>query len=69
MALGGGLLISAITSVLIPEGMQKVSLTWAISMFLAGSIVFMLLDLWIESMRGRASQSLAKTMDSFPMES
>jgi len=66
VALGGGLLISAITLVLIPEGMQKLSLTWAISMFLAGSIVFMLLDLWIESTGGRASQILANTMDSLP---
>lgn len=66
VALGGGLLFSAITLVLVPEGMQKLSITWSTVMFMAGSVTFMLLDFWIEKMGDKASQLLANTMDSLP---
>ncbi len=66
VALGGGLLFSAISLVLVPEGMRHLSFIWANGMFLFGSVVFMVLDIIIEKMGGRASQILANTMDSVP---
>ncbi len=66
VALGGGLLFSAIALVLIPEGTKSLSFLWASTWFFIGSIFFMLLDLVIEKNGGRASQILANTMDSIP---
>lgn len=66
VALGGGLLLSAIALVLIPEGTQSLSFLWANACFLAGSVVFMWLDVLIEKNGGAASQILANTMDSIP---
>ena len=66
VALGGGLLVSAIVLVLVPEGMKAISNLLASVLFLLGSIVFMLIDLWICQLGGRASQILANTMDSVP---
>src|SRR5690348_15043682 len=61
VALGGGLLFSAIALVLIPEGIQSLSFFWANACFFAGSIVFMWLDILIEKNGGAASQILANT--------
>jgi ZIP family zinc transporter len=66
IALGGGLLFSAIALVLVPEGLKSLSFVWANSMFLAGSVTFMLLDIIIEHMGEKASQILANTLDSVP---
>lgn len=66
VALGGGLLFSAIALVLIPEGLKSLSFLFSSICLFAGSIVFMWLDLVIEKKGGRASQILANTLDSIP---
>lgn len=66
VALGGGLLISAIALVLVPEGAKNLSITWSSTAFLLGSVMFMLLDIWIAHMGEKASQILANTLDSVP---
>lgn len=66
VALGGGLLFSAIALILIPEGTKSLSFFWSITWFFVGSLVFMLLDVVIEKNGGQASQILANTMDSIP---
>lgn len=66
VALGGGILVSAITLVLVPEGSKYLSFTQASMWLLAGSIVFLLLDLAIQYSGESASQVLANVLDSFP---
>lgn len=66
VALGGGLLLAAIALVLVPEGLKALSTSWAVSVFFAGSVVFMFLDILIEKMGERASQIMANTLDSLP---
>lgn len=66
IALGGGLLLSAIALVLIPEGIKSLSFFWSNTWFLIGAIFFMVVDIIIEKNGGSASQILANTMDSIP---
>jgi ZIP family zinc transporter len=66
IALGGGLLFSAIALILIPEGTRSLSFFWGIACFFCGSVVFMWLDVIIEKNGSSASQILANTMDSIP---
>lgn len=66
VALGGGLLISAIALVLVPEGTKHLSFVYSSMAFLLGGVAFMLLDIWIEHMGEKASQIMANTLDSVP---
>lgn len=66
VALGGGVLLSAVSLVLIPEGTRVLSSVSANCLFLLGSITFMGLDIWLEKLGNKASQIMANTMDSIP---
>lgn len=66
VALGGGILVSAITLVLVPEGAKHLSFLQASCWLLSGSIVFLLLDILILYCGESASQVLANVLDSFP---
>lgn len=66
VALGGGVLLSAITLVLIPEGSKDLSVGWGSFWFMAGSLVFLIMDIIIEHSGESASQIMANIMDSFP---
>lgn len=66
IALGGGVLIGAISFVLVPEGMHRLAVGWAALAFATGTVALMLLDhaiqLYVESM----GQMLAMLTDFVP---
>ncbi len=66
IAFGGGALLSAVALVLVPEGVQRVdTLTMAVC-FSAGGVVFMLIDILLDRMKGSMSQLIAMLADFIP---
>lgn len=66
VAFGGGILISAIALVLIPHGMENLSLLALIIAFLGGGIIFYAVDEKLKSSGSKMSQILAMMLDFFP---
>jgi zinc transporter, ZIP family len=66
MAFGGGALLSAVGLVLVPEGIQHVSIPLACLYFLTGSLAFMYLDIWLRKTNTPASQLAAMLADFIP---
>ncbi|HCQ65821.1 MAG TPA: divalent cation transporter [Rhodobacteraceae bacterium] len=65
-AFGGGVLMSAVALVLVPEGSERVPATAALVSFAAGGILFFLLDRAIERNGGRGAQLMAMLLDFLP---
>jgi ZIP family zinc transporter len=66
VATGGGILVAAVAFVLVPEGMAAIEPVPMVIVFLAGAVVFFLLDKHLETNGGRYSQLLAMLMDFVP---
>ena len=66
VAFGGGIIIAAVAFVLIPQGMNTLSLAPMAILFLTGAIIFFFLDRYIEKKGGTLSQLLAMLMDFVP---
>ncbi|WP_114418930.1 ZIP family metal transporter [Marinospirillum perlucidum] len=66
IAFGGGALLSAVALVLVPDGLEGVSTTTALICFLAGALVFMLIDILLNYLRTSASQLIAMLADFIP---
>lgn len=66
VAFGGGIIIAAVTFVLVPKGMNELSLLPIVLFFLAGAFVFFFLDRYLEKKGGTISQLLAMLMDFIP---
>jgi zinc transporter, ZIP family len=66
IAFGGGVLVSAISFVLVPEGAQDVPAGWAVFAFLFGGLCFYVLDRIIEQNKGPYSQLIAMLTDFIP---
>ncbi len=66
VAFGGGVIIAAVAFVLVPKGINELSLTPIVILFLSGAISFFLLDRYIEKKGGAISQLLAMLMDFVP---
>ena len=66
IAFGGGALLSAVALVLVPEGIEHVSMSGALAAFLAGGVAFMLLDEWLAKSQTPASQLAAMLSDFVP---
>jgi len=66
IAFGGGILMAAVALVLIPEGMQALSLVPMIIFFLAGAIAFFFIDRYIERKGGTMAQLLGMLSDFVP---
>ncbi|SHI68026.1 zinc transporter, ZIP family [Mesonia phycicola] len=65
-AFGGGIIVSALALVLIPKGIEKLSLFPVILWFTLGSICFFVLDRLIAKKGGKIAQLLAMLMDFVP---
>ncbi len=65
-AFGGGILMAAVTLVLIPEGMQVLSLIPMVLCFLAGAVTFFFIDRYIERKGGTMAQLLGMLSDFVP---
>lgn len=66
MAFGGGALISAIALVLVPEGVDRLSEVAALFWFVAGGLVFLVVDRALARRGSHAAQFLAMLLDYFP---
>lgn len=66
IAFGGGILMAAVALVLIPEGMQTLSLIPIVLSFLGGSMAFFFLDRYIEKKGGAMSQLIGMLADFVP---
>lgn len=66
VAFGGGIILSAVALVLIPQGIKHQSLWSVLVAFIAGAIVFACLDSYIEKKGGQAGNLMAMVMDFIP---
>lgn len=66
IAFGGGIIISAVALVLIPEGTKSLSIFKIITSFALGSISFYLFDKYIEKKGEKLAQLLTMLMDFIP---
>jgi ZIP family zinc transporter len=67
MAFGGGVLVSAVALVLVPEGAAAVGSAWlSVALFLAGGIVFAGLEAWMAGRGGSKPQLIALLLDYVP---
>ena len=66
IAFGGGIIIAAVSLVLVPQGMEVLALFPMIIVFLSGAVTFFFLDKYIEKRGGAFAQLLAMLMDFVP---
>ncbi len=67
MAFGGGILLAAVSLVLVPEGSRYVESPWlATTLLLAGGVAFMAIERWLASRRRALPQFLAMLLDYLP---
>jgi ZIP family zinc transporter len=66
IAFGGGVLVSAIALVLVPQGMAALPVAAALAAFGAGGLVFFVLDRLIERHGGAGAQLMAMLLDFVP---
>jgi ZIP family zinc transporter len=66
MSFGAGIILSALALVLIPKGMEELSLIPMALSFLLGAVVFMFLDEYLAKKGGQTATLLAMMMDFIP---
>lgn len=66
MSFGGGVLLAAVALVLVPEGMEELSLIPIVATFIGGAIVFMGVDHLIARSKAQAAQTLVMLLDAVP---
>lgn len=66
VAFGGGIIVAAVSLVLVPEGLREISVMPMALLFLGGAVVFSFLDRVIEKKGGSLAQLLAMLLDYVP---
>ncbi len=66
IALGGGVLLSAVALVLVPEGIEHLALPWVVALFTSGGVGLMLLNRLLARTQTSASQLIAMIADFVP---
>lgn len=66
MAFGGGALLSAVALVLVPEGIERLSVGWVTIIFTAGGVFFMALDYFLARAESSSGQLVAMMSDFLP---
>ncbi|NMM47669.1 ZIP family metal transporter [Marinigracilibium pacificum] len=66
MSFGAGIILAALSLVLVPRGMEELEILPYILTFLAGSITFLFLDKYLKQKGGQVSMLLAMLMDFIP---
>ena len=66
MAFGGGIILSAVGLVLVPKGLELLTLWPMILCFVAGAVLFFLIDKWLAKKGGQMATLLAMLMDFIP---
>lgn len=66
IAFGAGILLAAIALVLVPMGMEGLSIPWVILTFVGGGVFFLGVDRWLAQKAGSTAQLLALLLDFIP---
>lgn len=66
IAFGGGVLLSAVALVLVPDGAAVLALPWVVVLFLSGGVVFLIIDRILIAIDNPASQLVAMLSDFIP---
>lgn len=66
MAFGGGIILSAIALVLVPQGMQELAIIPLCISFSAGAVIFYFIDRFLAKKGGKTGTLLAMMMDFIP---
>ncbi len=66
MAFGGGIILSAVALVLVPEGMKELTLIPLCTSFITGSIAFAFIDRYLAKKGGQMGTLMAMMMDFIP---
>lgn len=66
MSFGAGIILSAIALVLVPKGLEELSIIGLASSFSIGAILFMLIDRYLATKGGQMATLLAMLMDFVP---
>ena len=66
MSFGAGIILSAIALVLVPKGMEELSVWGVMGSFLLGAVLFMLIDKQLAKSGGQQATLLAMMMDFVP---
>ena len=66
LAFGAGVLMAAVSLVLVPEGVVEMPLPWIVICFVGGGVGFMLLDIGLARRKTAASQMAAMLADFLP---
>ena len=66
MAFGGGIILSAVGLVLVPKGLEVLTLWPMITCFIAGALTFFFIDRWLAKKGGQMATLLAILMDFVP---
>ena len=67
IAFGGGVLISAVALVLVPDGVKELTLGWIVTAFVAGAIVFWGLETLLARSKSSIAQLVAKVAGPRPV--
>ena len=66
MSFGAGIILSALALVLIPKGMEELTLFPMATSFLGGAVIFMFIDQYLAKKGGQTATLLAMMMDFIP---
>jgi ZIP family zinc transporter len=66
MSFGAGIILSALALVLIPTGLEELNLIPFILSFISGTLIFMLVNKYLEKKGGKTATLLAMLMDFIP---
>ncbi|MBD8488844.1 ZIP family metal transporter [Echinicola sp. CAU 1574] len=66
VAFGGGIILSAVALVLVPKGLEELSLWPMLVSFSLGSVMFFFIDRQLSKSKGKMAQLLAMLMDFVP---
>lgn len=66
IAFGGGVLLSAVSLVLVPDGTKHLSAAWVVVAFLSGGAIFLMLDIFLARSQSSVAQLAAMLADFVP---
>ncbi len=66
IAFGGGVLLSAVSLVLVPDGIKHLTIPWVTLAFVLGGVSFLLLDLYLARSKSSMAQLVAMLADFVP---
>ncbi len=66
MSFGAGIILSAVALVLVPKGLEQLTVLGMATSFMVGAVLFMIIDRYLASMGGQMATLLAMLMDFVP---